>query len=167
VSDLYVLTEEAVTKLARVIERLAGTTNNTPGGLIRTLDRVLSQPNRTEREPGFWIKITGNATNGTNQWKYAWTEQVRTSTGWQNAANARSGTTSSDFALNACEANNSGSGVQGNSVDIDGQTFTDNSDLELQPVQGNPVVWARRGTDTSGNACLTFEYQNAIDGECA
>jgi len=28
-------------------------------------------------------------------------------------------------------------------------------------------VWARRGTDTSGDPCLTFEYQNAIDGECA
>lgn len=167
--DYYVLTEDTARKLARVIERLAGTGGiaNRPDGLDAALTAFLERPYQDRPELGMWIKITGNATNGTNQWKYAWTEQVRTSTGWQDAANARTGATSSDFALNACEANNDGTGIQGNSIDIDGTVFTDNSDLEIQPVQGDPVVWAWRGVDASGNPCLTFEYVNAVDGNCA
>lgn len=167
--DYYLLTEDTAIKLAKVIERMSGTSGiaNRPDGLNAALDAYLTQPYQDRPELGMWIKITGNATNGTNQWKYAWTEQVRTSTGWQDAANARTGTTSSDYALNACEANNDGTGIQGNSIDIDGAVFTDNSDLEIQPVQGDPVVWAWRGVDASNNPCLTFEYVNAVDGECA
>ena len=167
-TDLYVLTEETARKLAKVIERIVGTNNmaNRPDGLNAVLNEYLAKPYQDRPEMGTFIKITGHTTNGTNQWKYAWTEQVRTSTGWQDAANARTGTTSSDYALNACEANNDGTGVQGNSVDIDGSIFTDNTDLDIQPVQGDPVVWAWRGVDASGEPCLTFEYVNAIDGEC-
>lgn len=115
----------------------------------------------------FWAKITGNAANGTNKWKYAWTEQERTSTGWSDLTNGRSGTTGSGFALNSLEANNDGSGVQGNSIDIDGTVFDDNSDLEIQPVQGDPVVkmWAEQ--DSTGTIAYSFEYVNAVDGECA
>jgi len=116
----------------------------------------------------FWAKITGNAANGDNKWKYAWTEQERTSTGWQDLTGGRSGTTSTDFALNSLEASNSGSGVQGNSIDIDGAVFTDNSDLEIQPVQGDPVVRMYVEPEvTAGALAYSFEYVNAVDGECA
>ena len=78
----------------------------------------------------------------------------------------RAGTTSGDFAINSLEANNDGTGVQGNSIDIDGAVFTDNSGLEIQPVQGDPVV--RMIVDIIDTAQLyTFEYVNAVDGECA
>ena len=116
----------------------------------------------------FWAKITGNAADGTNKWKYAWTEQERTSAGWQDLTGGRSGTTSTDFALNSLEASNSGSGVQGNSIDIDGAVFTDNSDLEIQPVQGDPVVRMYVEPEvTAGALAYSFEYVNAVDGECA
>ncbi|MEM6260163.1 MAG: hypothetical protein AAGI37_17950 [Planctomycetota bacterium] len=168
---VYFLTEETIVKLSKVIERLAGTSGiaNRPDGLNAALNAFLEHPYQDRPELGMWIRVTGNAAVGgeTNRWQYAWTEQVRTSTGWQDAANARSGTTSTDYAMNACEANNSDAGVQGNSVDLDGSVFDDNTGLELQPVQGSPVVWAWRGVDASNNPCLTFEYVNAIDGECA
>ena len=114
----------------------------------------------------FWAKITSSATDGTNKWKYAWTEQTRTAAGWEDLTDGRTGTTSSDFAINSLEANNDGTGVQGNSIDIDGAVFTDNSGLEIQPVQGDPVV--RMIVDIIDAAQLyTFEYVNAVDGECA
>ncbi|MGB1125533.1 MAG: hypothetical protein ACPG4Q_10035 [Phycisphaeraceae bacterium] len=116
----------------------------------------------------FWAKITGNAANGTNKWKYAWTEQERTSTGWQDLTGGRSGTTLADFALNSLEANNDGTGIQGNSIDIDGAVFTDNTDLEIQAVQGDPVVRMYVDLDvTAGGLAYSFEYVNAVDGECA
>jgi hypothetical protein len=115
----------------------------------------------------FWAKITGNAADGTNKWKYAWTEQQRTATGWQDLSGGRSGTTSTDFAVNANEANNDGTGVQGNSIDIDGTVFDDNSDLEIQPVQGDPVVRVWAEMSSTATLVYTFEYVNAVDGECA
>lgn len=168
-TSYYVLTEEAAVKLGKAIERLSGTQGmtNTPSGLLGALDRALQQPYRDRPEMGMWMEITGNATNGTNQWKYSWKRVVRTSTGWQDAAVSVTGSTSSDYALNSLEKPNSGSGVQGNGVDLDGQVFTDNSDLELQPIATGAVVWAWRGVDASNNPCLTFTATNAIDGECA
>lgn len=114
----------------------------------------------------FWAKITGSATNGTNKWKYAWAEQERSSSGWADLTGGRSGTTSTGFALNSIEANNDGTGIQGNSVDIDGTLFDDNTGLEIQPVQGDPVVrmWAEE--DTGGTIAYSFEYVNAVDGDC-
>jgi len=115
----------------------------------------------------FWAKITGNAADGTNKWKYAWTEQQRTATGWQDLSGGRTGTTTTDFAVNANEANNDGTGVQGNSIDIDGTVFDDNSDLEIQPVQGDPVVRVWAEMSSTSTLVYTFEYVNAVDGECA
>lgn len=123
--------------------------------------------NHAKPTTAFWAKITGNAANGTNKWKYAWTEQERTSTGWQDLTGGRSGTTTTDFALNSLEANNDGTGIQGNSIDIDGAVFTDNTDLEIQAVQGDPVVWMHVDLDvTAGGLAYSFEYVNAVDGEC-
>lgn len=118
-------------------------------------------------QDSFWAKITGNAADGTNKWKYAWTEQQRTASGWQDLSGGRTGTTTTGFAVNGIEANNDGTGIQGNSVDIDGTIFDDNTDLEIQPVQGDPVVRMWVDADSSGALAYTFEYVNAIDGECA
>jgi len=116
----------------------------------------------------FWAEITGNAAMAgeTNRWQYAWTEQARTATSMSDRTDGRTGTTSAGFALNSCEMNNDGSGVQGNSVDIDGAVFDDNTDLELQPVRGDTVVRMTGEVDDDGGVAYTFEYVNAIDGEC-
>lgn len=115
----------------------------------------------------FWAKITSSAADGTNKWKYAWTEQERTASGWQDKTGGRSGTTTTGFAINGLEASNSDAGVQGNSVDVDGTIFDDNTGLEVRPVEGNPVVRMWVDIDTSGDPAYTFEYVNAVDGECA
>lgn len=111
----------------------------------------------------FWAKITGSTADGDNKWTYAFTEQERTAGGWQNKTDGRTGS----GAVNSAEANNSGSGVQGNGVDIDGSIFTDNSDLALKPIQGEPVVRMWEEALADGTKVYTFTLANAIDGECA
>ena len=112
----------------------------------------------------FWAKITGNAANGTNRWKYAWTEVERTSTAFQDLSGGRSGTTSSGFAINGGEANNDGTGVQGHGVDIDGDDYP--AGFEVQPIQGDPVVRMYVEYTSSGTAYYTFYATNADDGTC-
>jgi hypothetical protein len=151
-----------------------GLTHEASIGEVYLLQNVIAEDGTTQRlgvalgrNPSFWAKITGNAADGTNKWKYAWTEQQRTAAGWQDLTDGRSGTTTTGFAVNANEANNDGTGIQGNSIDIDGTVFDDNSDLELVAVQGDPVVRMWADIDSSGNTAYSFEYTNAIDGECA
>lgn len=120
----------------------------------------------------FWAKITGSAavdTDDDRRWQYAWTEQERTSTGWQDLSGGRSGTTSADFALNSIEANNDDTATeQGNSIDFSSDIATGNEDMLLVPVRGNPVVrmWVEPEV-TTGALAYSFEYVNAVDGECA
>lgn len=112
---------------------------------------------------GFWAEVGTATANGTNKWTYEVTEQTQTDSGWEDLTNGRV----VSAVLNGAEANNSGSGVQGNGVDLDGQIFTDNADLELQKIQGSPVVWVVRTYHTDGTAVYAFSMSNAIDGECA
>lgn len=113
----------------------------------------------------FHAKITGSTSLSTNRWKYAWTEVTRTATAWADTSGGRSGTTTTNFALNGMEANNDGTGIQGNGVDIDGTIFTDNTGLAIQPIQGSPVV-AMEGRLVDGVLMFTFFAVNAVDGEC-
>gem|GEM_PF-2809998 len=113
----------------------------------------------------FWAKITGSAANGTNKWKYAWTEVRRTATGWENKPNGRTGTTTEKFALNSIEANNPGAaGIMGNSVDTSETDFP--AGMSLKPVRGDPVVRMIAESDASGTTTYTFSYENAVDGPC-
>lgn len=53
-----------------------------------------------------WIKIDGSAALGggtSNRWKYGWDEVEATADGWQVMTGGRSGTTTTDYALNALE----------------------------------------------------------------
>ena len=119
----------------------------------------------------FWAKITGSDavdTDDDRRWQYAWTEQERTSTGWQDLTGGRSGTTSTDYALNSIEANNDDTATeQGNSIDFSSDIASDNEDMLLVPVRGEPVVrmWAEPDV-TAGALAYSFEYVNAVDGEC-
>lgn len=143
---------------------------------VRTVeanDPLYTGPKRRRRyqhvRKPFWAQITGSAaiSGASNRWKYSWFEVERTATGFQTKGGGRSGTTSERFAINSIEANNDDSNIEGNSVDLSGQIFTDNSGLELQAVRGTPVVRMWLEYDVDGNPAYTFEYVNAIDGECA
>lgn len=83
-------------------------------------------------------------------------------------------------AINLFEINNSATGVQGNSVNIDGVDYP--AGFELQPVggrlsydSGNPdyntiannvIVQMWTTTDTTGGTVYLFNYNNADDGTC-
>lgn len=141
----------------------------TPGGHATISARREVHPRGGTTITSFWAKITDSEPMPglLNQWKYAWVEQARTPDGWTQAASARSGTLSDGFAINSVEANNTGGEIEGNSIDLDGVIFSDNPDIELVAVRGEPVVRIYAEIDTDENACYTFSYENAIDGECA
>lgn len=111
---------------------------------------------------GFWGRVTGNTADGTNKWTYAVTEQTQSASGFADLTDGRNLT----GVLNTAEANNDGTGTQGNSIDIDGTVFDDNTSLAIQPVEGDPVVWVVRTYDTDGTALYAFQYENAVDGPC-
>lgn len=51
----------------------------------------------------FFARISDNVSLGTGQWKYAWTEVVRSGTSWVDKTAARTGTTTDKYALNGAE----------------------------------------------------------------
>lgn len=114
---------------------------------------------------GFWAKITGAADHGgnSNRKRYAWTEQRPTVDGWDDMPSGRSGTTSTDYALNSTEANNpTTAGMMGNSVDTAATSTT------FAPVRGNPVVWMRYvwAWDSSASTwvrTIRFTYEGTVD----
>ncbi len=129
------------------------------GNQIRLLD--LNFDGRSAE--GFW-GLVGTATDDTtNIWTYAITEQVPIAGGYADLANGRSLT----GVRNSIEDNNSGSGVQGNSIDLSGQIFTDNENLEVKSILGSPVVWVRRYEISAGSYEYRVQYGNVVDGECA
>lgn len=113
---------------------------------------------------GFWAQITGSSEESANVGLYDATEQVPSAGGFATLANGR---VLSGVIRNSIEENNSSSGVQGNSVDLSGDIFSDNADLELKLVTGDPVVWVRRYKTGAESYEYRFSYVNAIDGECA
>ncbi len=116
------------------------------------------------RADSFWAKIDGSSGGSGNKWDYDFTEVEFDGDSWTALENGRTGT-----AYNTLEANNDGSAVEGNSIDLSGQIFTDNSGLALKPVRGTPIVRMRIAQDSQPEASggyYVFEYVNAIDGEC-
>jgi hypothetical protein len=109
----------------------------------------------------FWAKITGSAADGTNRWKYAWQEVTPPTAGgygtWVNGS--RSGTTTTNPARNTVENYNSGSGLQGNGVDI---TNLSGTSFTLKAVPSNAAI-VRMYVATG---YYWFQYENAVDGTC-
>lgn len=112
----------------------------------------------------FLAKITSSASLATNRWKYAWSEVVldRTDDGFD--IRGRSGTTTTDYALNTVEAFNDGTGVQAPGVDIDGADYP--AGFALMAIQGDPVVMMYPIPDDEGRLRYFFSLANAHDGEC-
>lgn len=136
--------ERAVADVALCIARLG------PVGL-RTLD----------------VELTGAASDGTNKWRYDWRE-VRKGTGsaWTVVAGGYTSATHGQ-AYNGIERPNSGSGVQGNGVDLANLSGT----FALKPLKaaaGTGVIVAVRGPylNAAGVASWTFLATNMVDGSC-
>ena len=116
---------------------------------------------------GFWARLTSSAADGTNRYKYAFSEVYKSSAGyggWATLSGGRSGTTSTDPARNTIEDGNSGSGTLGNgvavsSLDTGDYTFT------LQSAPDDVIVWVRE-VDQGGTTEYWFQYENGIDGSC-
>ena len=144
----------------------AASFSNTPTACSISIGQPEKQAKARRATESFWAKITGSAAlSGTdNRYKYAWTEQARTATGWTTPTGSRSGTTSDGYALNSVEANNDATGAQGNSIDIDGADFP--AGFTLQAVRGDPVVRMWQETADDGSVAFSFEYTNSVDGTC-
>tara|TARA_R110000824_G_scaffold401762_1_gene615160 strand:+ start:10921 stop:11448 length:528 start_codon:yes stop_codon:yes gene_type:complete len=123
----------------------------------------------------FLAKITGNAEITANRYKYAWTEVIVDGTDGTTfiaKTGGKSGTTSTDYALNGCEAANTstdvGSGVELNGDDYPtgfsmmaiGQLFSDAADkIDL-------VVVMFQFADDDGSVRYLFNMVNSHDGTC-
>lgn len=113
----------------------------------------------------YWIKITGYTpiADTTNRWQYSWEMQVVNRHGTFKAPELPDDSISTGvLAYNSIEANNSFSGWQGNSVNLDVLPPT----VNVQPVQGQPVVRAWAETNCDGDPELIFSYENAITNIC-
>lgn len=117
------------------------------------------------RADGFWAKITGSSAQGSNKWRYAWTEMYQSGAEtYSTLTGGRSGTTSTGYATNSKERSNTGSGVEGHGVDVDGADYP--AGFSVQPIQGNPIVWMRQTQLTATTWAYAFTDVNADDGTC-
>ena len=110
----------------------------------------------------FYAQIGAAVADGTNRWKYAWTEIEKLTAGygaWTNVLEGRSGSAARNFV----EGMNAGTGVQGNGVDIDGVDFPAGFSLQKCP-SGVFVVMHR--IQVADDEEFWFSYENAIDGTC-
>jgi hypothetical protein len=122
-----------------------------------------------QREKRFPARITGNAiaTAGRARWKYSW-EEVRRSTNTSYATgfpdNYKSGTTSTDFAVNILEIGNTTANAYGYTV----------ASLELDTAQGfffgpipdNVIVEMVMRRAADGSLAYEFCAPNPITGTC-
>jgi len=117
-------------------------------------------------DEGFWARVTGHAGAGTNRWSYDFEGVKKTGAGhggWTADASLPSGT---GDAFNTVEDIGSGSGTQGNGVDLanlDTPEFT----FTIQPCPAGVVVWMRpvRFGDPE-TVEYWFTYENGVDGGC-
>jgi hypothetical protein len=122
---------------------------------------------------GFWASITANSADGTNRWKYAFSEVYKSTAGyggWATLGGGRSGTTSTNPARNTIEDMNTGADahVEGNGVDpanLD-PAATGSDTFALMPCTSGNVVWMRE-VDRAGTTEYWFSYENGVDGDCS
>ena len=121
---------------------------------------------------GFHAGITGNAADGANRWKYAFSEVYKSTSGyggWATLSGGRSGTTGSGPARNTIEDMNTGADahVEGNGVDpanLD-PAETGYDTFEIMPCTSGNIVWMRE-VDRGGTIEYWFSYENGVDGDC-
>ena len=121
---------------------------------------------------GFWASISGNSADGTNRWKYAFSEVYKSSAGyggWAALSEGRSGTTSTSPARNTIEDMNTGadSHVEGNGVDpgnLD-PAETGSDTFSLMPCTSGNIVRMHQ-VECGETVEYWFSYENGVDGDC-
>jgi len=112
----------------------------------------------------FWARLTDATPLGPNRWSYGWIEQRRTAGGFVDPPEPRASDTAAR-AINAVEAANNGSGVEGHGVDITGPDYP--AGFSVQPAsRGTPVVRLHVTADDHAQPAYTFAFPNADDGTC-
>lgn len=134
----------------------------------------------------FLAKITGNATLGSTsiRWKYAWTEVELDGDSTSDVSGGRSGTTSTDYAINLAELSNgtepsaSSPWVGGYGVNMHGDDYP--SGFQMQPIGASPnnagaadethrvnvIVRMWEMLDVNGDTKYVFSASNQHDGVC-
>jgi len=135
----------------------------------RTPDGQPPAPPAMVDRNAFWAEITGNAADGTNRWKYAWSEVYKASAGyggWSALSGGRSGTTTADPARNTIENMNTGgaSHVEGCGVDVD-NLDTGYYTFSIMPCTTGNIVRVHE-VRQGENSEYWFSYINGVDGGC-
>jgi len=151
--------------------------------MLRSYESTFPRDERQVRPAGktavsFLAKITDNAeiAETDNRYKYAWTQVVVDATDGTTfiaKVGGKSGTTSTDFALNGCEAANDADDVSPGVV-VDAANYPDNFDpMAIGQLASDPddkidtVVVMFEVKDDEGNVTYIFSMGNAHDGSCA
>ena len=148
---------------------------------LRSFESTYPRDERQVRPSGrgsisFLAKITGNLEITANRYKYAWTEvyvDATDGTTFITKVGGKSGTTSTDFALNGCEAANTADDV-GSGVELDATNYPANFEpmaigqLASDPADKiNLVVVMFQVKDDEGGTTYIFNMVNSHDGSCA
>lgn len=172
--DLHAIAMEA----ARIAAGGAVAGSGAGGGRIRVRrgpngqTTVGMEPRRREGRPVFFARITGNATDGDNRWKYAWKE-VRLGpasggtgySGWEDVPDGRTGATGeATAARNWWEEMNSSTGTQGTGVDVANLEGT----YTHKAIPTNLIVQMHVVREADGEEIeYWFGAPQGIDGGCA
>ncbi len=131
-------------------------------------DVVKATRDERNRPVTFYAKIGVATQDGPNRWTYAWTEQLKTSAGYDGWTLRPLGRTdiNRDIARNYCEESNSASGLQGNGVTIpDPDT---NIDITIKEIPPDRIVQMFEVTLATASATQEywFDEDNPITVEC-
>lgn len=150
--------------------------------MLRSYESTYPRDERQVRPAGgggsisFLAKITGNLEITANRYKYAWTEvyvDATDGTTFITKTGGKSGTTSTDFALNGCEAANTADDV-GSGVVVDATNYPANFEpMAIGQLASDPadkidlVVVMFQIKDDEGGTTYIFNMVNSHDGSCA
>lgn len=113
-------------------------------------------------------KITANNSISANdrKWTYDWQFVKRTSTGWTNTGTLDD--VSWAPALNGFQDNNQdGTTLQSSGYDFNAQPLLSNTNLELKPIRGYPIVQMTLTIDAeTGQRYADFNALNIVQGQC-
>lgn len=118
--------------------------------------------------PRILCRVDGSTLISTGRWWYDLTQVGISGSEIVELTTPRTYTfADGNAALNGLEFPNTDAGIQGNGVDLDGQIFTDNSDLEVVPIGDGSLVEVSLIRNADLTTTPMFFVPNAIDGECA
>lgn len=168
--------------MAKVSKRIADAVRKIEGGDPPRDGTVDSTDFAPDGQPYTLALITDFELLAANRWLYGWSSAyILADRTVAIDDTGPSGTTVDNPALNLAEAKNISTGVQGNSINVDGDAYP--AGFELQPVGGRlsfdsaeAVLYATIGAQVlvrmyfdslaDGTVQPTFHYINANDGTC-